>query len=195
MIATLARATVLVATAATAACAATGKEPAWSPARLAPAGWAQDFDYRSDLATYLRVQYDRARQDGATAYVYFYSDSSSHCLGTRRVMSRPEVASALGNVTFTMLNADRLKWLHDQGVEGVMDPGEWVPVIARIAANGTLAQGIFLPDVPLYHTDPRKSRRVTMQTGRDGRLEVRRFVEELQKYLQSRNETDARPDE
>jgi hypothetical protein len=115
---------------------------------------------------YLRGQYEIAQLAGATAYVYFYSDSDAHCLGTRRMMARSEVASLFETTQVSMLNADRLKWQHSQNDEGTFDPGDWMPVMAKIDADGTLVTPVFLPDVPLYHTDPSKIRRQQMITGR-----------------------------
>jgi len=182
------RVAIALLAAVAAACVATSKEPIWSPAKVAPARWIQGFDYKTDLVAHLRGQYDSARLEGATAYVYFYSDSNSHCLGTRRMMSLPEVAPVLENVRMTLLNADRLRWLHDQGDENIVDPGKWLPIIAKIAADGTLESGIFLPDLALYHQDATKIHPTATLIVRRDKERVRRFVEELQHFFQLRNE-------
>jgi hypothetical protein len=104
------------------------------------------------------------------------------------MMSRPEAAAVLERARITMLNADRLKWMHDQGDESVLDPGEWVPVIAKVAANGTLEKPIFLPDMALYHTDQSKIHRGAMVTGRHDRDRARQFLEALRRYFQPHDE-------
>ena len=135
------------------ACAATTTEPRWSGPAVVPAGWAADYDYVSALRQYLRGQHDRARLEGATAYVYIYRDSNKHCIGIRQLMERGMVAAAFHNVRITMLSYDRLKWLYPRRPSVAFDPGNEEAIFVKIAADGGLSDSIFYAHLYRYHPE------------------------------------------
>lgn len=171
-----------------AACATTTREPVWTAPAVIPEGWIHDFDYASSITKYLRGQYDSARLEGASAYIYVYSDSDEHCLATRRLMRKPAVAAALRDVRITMLNHDRLKWLHTRNKEAAFDPGDLEPYMAKLSINGVLPASLMYPDAFRYHPemldDP-----MDKLTGKPKRLTASRFAAELRKYFEAHNES------
>jgi hypothetical protein len=135
------------------ACAAIRAEPQWSGPTVIPAGWAADYDYVSGLRQYLRGQHDRARLEGATAYVYIYMDLNEHCIGIRKSMQRGMVAAAFHDVRITMLNYDRLKWLYPRKPKVAFDPGNREAIFVKIAADGGLSDAIFDAHAYRYHPE------------------------------------------
>lgn len=133
------------------ACAAMTAEPEWNEPAVIPAGWVADYDYVSGLRQYLRGQHDRARLEGATAYVYIYSDPNEHCRRIRELMERDMVALAFQNVRITMLSYERLKWLYPRTPAVAFDPGNIEGIFVKIAADGGLSDAIFYAHLYLYH--------------------------------------------
>lgn len=170
-----------------AACSTISREPVWTRPAVIPEGWVYDFDYASSIAKYLHEQYLSARVEGASAYIYVYRDSDEHCLATRRLMRKPAVAAALRDVRITMLNYDRLKWLHTRNSEVAFDPGDLEPYMARISINGVLPDSLMYPDMFLFHPelvdDPKD-----WSTFPRRRITARIFAEELRKYFEAHKE-------
>lgn len=163
----------MVTIAALAACATTDAESTWQQPAPLPTGWIHDYDYESSLSQYLRSQYDQARSEGSTAYVYFYSDNDRHCEGTRRVMNRSEVTPALQGVRIVMLNFKRLEAIQDNDMDVDSDTRIWLPAIVKISADGGWTQAIFLPDKYVYHGG--RTQRTTYRLS--GQLQAKRAIE------------------
>ena len=149
------------------------------------AGWIADYDYVSGLRPYLRSQYVRARAEGATAYVYVYSDSSEHCLNIRRLIDREVVATAFHDVRVTMLSYERLKSLYLRAPRLAFDPGNVDALFVKIAADGTLSDAIFYAHLYLYH--PEKLRNFGYSYPMQPTLTE--FADALQKYFEANAET------
>jgi len=136
------------------ACAAITAEPQWSEPAVVPAGWAADYDHVSGLRQYLRGQHDRARLEGATAYLYIYDDSNEHCVNIRKLMEHDTIAAAFRDVRITMLSYRRLKWLYARTPSVAFDPGNIEGVIVKINDDGGLSDdAIFYAHLYLYHPD------------------------------------------
>lgn len=118
---------------------------------LVPADWVADYDYTSDLGGYLRGKYEVARDQGKSAYVYFYSNSGEHCKYVRKVLARRSIKSVLDDVLMVMLDFDHYEAQHNQEEEGPFALGNWHPVILKVSSNGQLTVPAFHPDVYLFH--------------------------------------------
>src|SRR5688572_30587111 len=121
------------------ACALTTPEPQWREPAVVPAGWAADYDHVSGLRQYLRGQHDRARWEGATAYLYIYDDSNEHCVNIRKLMERDMIAAAFRDARITMLSYRRLKWLYARTPSVAFDPGNIEGIIVKMTDDGGLS--------------------------------------------------------
>ena len=161
------------------ACAAIRAEPQWRGPAVIPAGWAVDYDYVSGLRRYLRGQHDRARLEGATAYVYIYSDRNEHCIRIRESIKRDMVAAAFHNVRVTMLSYERLKWLYPRRPKVAFDPGNIEGIFVKIGADGGLSDAIFYAHLYWYH--PEELRDFGYSDPKQATLPE--YAEALQKYF------------
>jgi len=167
------------------ACATTPVEPKWGPPKIVPRGWIADYDYTSGLKLYLRRQYDSARLEGATAYIYIYTDLDPHCLRVREFVRDGQIAAAFRDVRITMLNYDRLRWLYPRSAGIAFDPGHHEPSIVKISMDGDLADTIIYPDYYLYHPWRVLPRNMLDQVKP---LTLPQLVEKLQQFFQANNE-------
>lgn len=141
--------------AALASCTAAMPRP--SKPDVQPSGWAADYDYSTNIWRYLRDQYNAAVVEGATAYLYIYSDRSGHCRSIRKMIARGRI-NAFDDVRITMLNYDRLWRMHFDKPDTSFDPGPFAAAFVKIDRNGGLARDQFRADLYLYH--PRYMKRL-----------------------------------
>ena len=120
---------------------------------VVPAGWVADYDYESGIQRYLRQQYDSARLEGATAYVYLYSDAGTRCRTIRRSMKRERIAPLLRDVRVSMLDYWRLKDLYKTSQGVAFDPGDASGTFVKISMDGLLTDVMFHAGVFLYRPD------------------------------------------
>jgi hypothetical protein len=119
---------------------------------VVPAGWVADYDFSRDIWGYLREQFNAAVVEGATAYIYIYSDRNPHCIRVRKMIARGQVA-AFNDVRITLLSYDRLRRVFRDRADVSFDPGPVQPVIVKIASNGGLTTAHIYPDWYLYHPE------------------------------------------
>lgn len=171
------RAGILVTLAALTACATTATEPTWHEPRVVPRGWISDYDYQSGLKEYLRHQYNSARLEGATAYLYLYSDSDWHCARIRQMMRNELLVVAFSETRITMLNYDRIKWLHGQYPQAIVDPGVEASISVKRSMDGDLTEVIAYPEIYIFHQgnlrqpvtgSPRESERMIIKDYAEG---------------------------
>jgi hypothetical protein len=114
-----------------------------------------DYDYTSNIWTYLRYQYNSAVVEGATAYIYIYSDRDPHCVRIRKMVAKGQISGAFEDVRVTMLNYNRLLRLYrTKGKSSVsFYPADWGPALVKIAKDGGLTDAVMYPDLYLFHTD------------------------------------------
>lgn len=110
---------------------------------IVPAGWTAEYDYASGIYPYLRQQVDSAIVEGATAYIYIYSDRSERCRSLRRLMDRDFVSPLFRDVRISMLDFWKLHDLYKSHPAVAFDPGISSGVFVKIASDGTLSDAMF----------------------------------------------------
>lgn len=178
----------LVTLVALTACATAATEPTWHEPRVVPYGWIADYDYKSDLKQYLRHQYDSARLEGATAYMYLFTDSDWHCVRIRQMMRNELLVVAFGETRITMLNYDRIKWLYRQHAQAIFDPGIEAPIFVKISISGDLTEVIAYPELYLFHQGILKGP-VTGSPRESERIMIKEFAESMRQFFLANSET------
>ena len=162
----------------TTGCASSALKPRIREPAVVPPGWTADYDYASGMSRYLRQQFNDAIVEGATAYVYIYSDRSERCRTLRRLMSRNFESPLFSEVRISMLDFGTLHELHKRYPEVAFDPGYSSGVFVKIASDGNLSAPMFYASLYLHaphalprfgYPDPGRS------TPRDFIAELRRF--------------------
>lgn len=118
---------------------------------VVPAGWTAEYDYASGIRRYLRQQFNSAIVEGATAYIYIYSDRSERCRSLRRFMNRESVAPLFRDVRISMLDIWKLYDLHEKYPHAAFDPGDRSAVFVKIASDGTLSDQMFYAGLYFYN--------------------------------------------
>jgi len=137
--------TIVLAAIVLAGCTGAGIGQGPSKPAVVPAGWAADYDYASGIRSYLLQQYNSARLEGATAYVYIYLDADSMCKSRRTLMTSEHYSSALRHARVSMLSYWRLKSVHKKSPELAFDPGTVVGAFVKITKDGDLG--------PIFHAN------------------------------------------
>ncbi len=121
--------------------------------RVAPDGWVHDFAYDSDqsIGDYLLAQYQIARSQQLTAYVYIYDDRDRHCRVVRTLMKRERVANAYKGSYMIMLNAKKLKTYYKKIEKKKFGGFQWTPLISKLGAHGGVTSDTTFPDFNLFH--------------------------------------------
>jgi hypothetical protein len=120
---------------------------------VVPDGWDASYDYNSGIKPFLRQHYDSARLEGATAYVYIYSDASSRCRMLRRAMRDERISLQLRDVRITMLDYWRLRRTYEVSPGNAFDPGNASATFVKISMDGDLTDEMFHMGVYMYRQD------------------------------------------
>lgn len=144
---------MLCAIAVMCSCTTAGTQHKPSHPSVVPDGWITDYDYDSGMRSYLRRQYDSARLEGATAYVYIYSDKNSYCRRLRRAMGDERISLVLRDARVSMLDFWRLKRTYAVSPENALDPGNFSATFVKISMDGDLTDEVFHMRVYMYLQD------------------------------------------
>lgn len=162
---------------------ATQKSP-----KVIPDKWVADYDYESDMRSYLKAQYQSARDQGLTPYVYIYSDRYDHCRGLRVLMKRQIMRDALQGTYMVMLDHYELEKQYQLAPDPSLSikPLDITPVILPISKQGTLKADIFRPDLYLNHPEQIREagfKGYTAARKWSGSLPMKVFAKRLRKYF------------
>lgn len=179
---------ILVAVILTAGCSGTQLQARVLRPAIVPDGWTADYDYASGMQPYLRRQVDNAIVEGATAYIYIYSDRSESCRSLRRLMSRDYETPLFRDVRVSMLDFWKLHASRKKYPGVAFDPGDWSGVFVKITSDGTFSEAMFYARMYLHspyvlpdygYEDPGRP------TPRDFIAALRRFFADNAGYLKN----------
>ena len=79
------------------------------PAEIVPSGWLDDYDYQSDLTSYLSGKYQDALNSSNNTYVYLYADWYENCRVFRKSAGRKDYAKLFLSKNIIMLDYNFFK--------------------------------------------------------------------------------------